>query len=65
MLLFIISEVSFSDIFQNKHSYKFHKFNGETPVLESYFAKFAGMNPATLSKRDSKTGTSLLNLRNF
>ena len=33
-------------------------------MLESSFIKVAGLSSATLSKRDSKTGVFLLNVRN-
>ena len=44
---------------------KFRKFHRKTPVLESHFKKAAGLNPATLLKRDSNAGLLLWNLWNF
>ena len=50
---------SFTDVIQNKCSFKFCKFHRETPVLQSLFNKVAGLRLVTLLKRDSKTGVSL------
>ena len=46
-------------------SLKFRKFHRKTFVLESLFNKVAGLRPATLLKRDSKTSVFLWNLRIF
>ena len=45
----------FKDAHQNRCSWKFRKFHKKTPVLECFINKVAGLRPATLFERDSKT----------
>ena len=48
----------FAVVPQNMCSWKFHKFNRKTPVLESHFNNVTGLKawrPATLLKRDFNT----------
>ena len=55
----------FADVIQNRCSQKFRKFHRKTSALESLFNKVVDLRPATLIKRDTNTGFSLWNLRNF
>ena len=48
-----------------KRSLKIRKFHSKTPVLESLFNKFAGLQHCTLLKRDPNTGVLLRDLKNI
>ena len=50
---------SFTDVLQNRRSYKNHKFHRKTSVLESLFIKLQAFKPVILLKRDSNTGVLL------
>ena len=53
------------DVLLRKESLKISQISQENTLLGSHFKKAAGLNPATLLKRDSNAGVLLWNLWNF
>ena len=51
--------------YKKQRSWNIRKFHVKALVLESLFNKIAGLQAATLSKRDSNTGSFLWKLWNF
>ena len=56
MPLITCQQQSFSDVFQKRLSYKFHRFHRKTSALESLLNKAAGHSP--ISQENTCVGVS-------